>query len=613
MRELDNAICQHDAETLVVTPGVRGSTRGVRTLPKSAIAGPLLTLDGVMGDARLLIERAAARLRAGEILALKGDGGYSLACSALDLATVAALRARKGCPHKPLALLCSDLAMVRRLCETSPTEEALLTRPERPIVVLPARIGRGVASNVAPGLDTLGVTLPATPLQRMLLEAVGAPLVVTSGNPSGEPIAYDDGDAQRRLAMLADGFFGLLSDLPQGGDDSVLRLYAGTIYLLRRAHGRAAQPLPFSEGLGAPPILAWGSAQESAICLAVDGRALLSQPFGHSMHPVTVAHRQALVRDWCESLNVLPAVEVRDYQAATKEIQLTEECRGTRHFTVQHHHAHVAACLADNRVDVPVIGVVYDGAADGTDATLWGGEFLLVDGTTSRRAAHLMPFPLPGGVHACRQAGRIAVGLLLAAGIPVEVVCSEAPGLTPVEGVMVVHQVARELQTPLTTSLELFFDGIAALLGICPVITYAGQGQAEVEACAGGMHCAPLLPFALAQDAAGTLLVDWRSLIRAIWTERKSGADMRELAGRFQATVAAWTVAVCEHLRATSSYAVVALSGSVFCNLTLLDGVTAGLDAHWFATLRHRRVPCNDSGIALGQALIGARRLARGE
>jgi len=550
--------------------------------------GPRVMLDGEGGNE--VISHAAVLLREGRILAVKGLGGYHLACDARNEEAVMTLRARKGRSGKPFALMCRDLAEARCICEVDAASERLLLSPAHPIVLLPAKPDSDIASGVAPGVGTLGVMLPYTPLHELLLAETGA-LVMTSGNLSDEPLAFHDDEARARLGRIADHFLTHNRSIHIGCDDSIARAAPGGTVILRRARGYVPEPiaLPFD----APPIFACGGDLKSAFCLTTGNQALLSQHLGDLEHAATLEHYRRVAEHFRDFFDAQPVAVAHDLHPDYHSTRYAQSL-GLPRVAVQHHHAHIAACLAEHHRYGTVIGVAFDGTGYGPDGTIWGGEFLIADYADFRRAGRLKPFPLAGGEAAIRHPGRIALGLLPEARIP---------GLTDVEAAAARAQIARGLNAPLTSSMGRLFDAASALLGICTEVTYEGQAAMELETAA-APDTDRVYPYRI--DRKEMLEVDARPFFAAL---RDDPAAPGVRAARFHATVAAFTAEVCGLIRAETELNTVALSGGVFQNVRLLGMLLGRLSEAGFDVIYHHAVPPNDGGLALGQAAVAAWRL----
>jgi len=558
--------------------------------------GPTLRLGDARGDDAL---RAAARaLLDGAIVAVKGLGGYHLACRADDERAVAALRARKRREEKPFALMAPDLPAARRLVLLGPAEEALLLSPERPIVLAPRPADADVAPSVAPGTPELGVMLPYSPLHHLLLADAGIPLVMTSGNVSDEPIAFHDDDAEERLRGIADLF--LVHDRPihTRTDDSVVRVAVGVPVPLRRSRGYVPRALALP--VAGPPMLACGADLKSTFCVTKGSRAWVSHHIGDLEHyPALRAFREG-VAHFAELFAVAPQIVAHDLHPGYHSTRFALEVEGVEHVGVQHHHAHLAACLAEHGLTEPAVGAIFDGTGYGVDATVWGGEILVGDLRGFARVAALWPVRMPGGEAAIREPWRMACAWLAEA-------FDEPPPL--VAGIdeprwSTMATVARsEAVSPVTTSMGRLFDAVAALCGVRTVCTYEGQAAIELEAAAGGDDGAYELPLVETDDLAR---LDARETIRAVARDVRAGTPAAAIAARFHAAIADATVRACVAAAERHALDLVVLSGGVFQNRRLLERVATALDAVGLRVLVPRQLPPNDGGISYGQAAVAA-------
>jgi hydrogenase maturation protein HypF len=564
--------------------------------------------DGAPRGARDAVAAAAAAIRAGQILALKGIGGFHLACRADDEEAVARLRARKHREDKPFAVMAPDLETAHTLVSLDPVAEALLLGPERPIVLAPRRDGARVAGAVAPGSPELGVMLPYSPLHHLLLADAGTTLVMTSGNVSDEPIAYGDEDARERLAGIADLF--LVHDRPiqTRTDDSVARVVAGRTTFLRRSRGYVPASISLPGGVERP-VLGCGAELKSTFCLAKGERAWVGHHIGDLKNYETLRSFQEGVAHFERLFAVVPSVVAHDLHPQYLSTRYASEREGVELVAVQHHHAHLAACLAEHGSAGPALGAIFDGTGYGEDGTVWGGELLLGDLASFRRVGMLLPVRLPGGERAIRQPWRMACAWLTVAGDGPPALPRALRGRVDERAWRQVADLARTgVASPLTTSMGRLFDAVAALCGLRPEVNYEGQAAIELEAA-----CEPteLAPYPLPLEGGGELLVlDPRETIEAVAADIARGASVGAVATRFHAAVAAATVAACA--RAASEHGVdrVALSGGVFQNRRLLSETAAGLEAAGLQVLVPERLPCNDGGIAYGQVAVAAARMA---
>jgi hydrogenase maturation protein HypF len=557
------------------------------------------------------ILRAARMLRGRAVVAIKGLGGYHLACDPFDEKTVRTLRGRKVRQDKPFALMARNLDQVRQLCEVTPEEEALLTSPARPIVLLERLDGCGVAEEVAPRQGTLGVMLAYTPLHHVLLQDAGIPLVMTSGNNSDEPIAYRDEEALEQLGEIADYFLAHDRPIHMRCDDSVVRIVGGEEYQVRRSRGYAPAPLRVAEGFGRH-TLACGGELKNTFCVAKDRHVFPSHHVGDLENYETLRSFREGVEHYCRLFDVQPelvAYDLHPEYLSTKYARELEES-GLPAVGVQHHHAHVASCLADNERpgDERVIGVALDGTGYGTDGAVWGGEFFEGSIETGfARRARLEYVPLPGGAAAIRQPWRMALACLIphrgeedTARLPLAVV--REAGEQNVR--LVARLIERGLNTPPTSSAGRLFDAVAALVGVpgSRRTTYEGQAAIELELAAEG-PADHGYPFRLRPEGEGWV-VETRGIVGGVVEDLLAGREAGEISSRFHRTVAEVVVAGCEEIRAAGGASAVALSGGTFQNLLLLHQVVELLSGKGFEVYRHRRVPTNDGGIALGQAVL---------
>jgi hydrogenase maturation protein HypF len=573
------------------------------------VCGPRLRLLNAQGRPLAApdpLAHAAAALRAGRIIALKGLGGYHLACDARAGAVVAELRRRKHRDEKPFALMVGDLASAAVLCEVSVAERDLLLSPRRPIVLLRKRASADIAGEVAPGNPFLGVMLPYTPLHHLLLRAVaGLPLVMTSGNRSDEPIAYQDADAVQRLAGIADLFLTHDRPIHVRCDDSVTRVVADQELPLRRSRGYAPQPVALP--LECPvPILAVGGQLKGTFALGRGCHAFLSHHLGDLDH--YDAYR-AFVRDvglYEQLFGVRPEVIAHDLHPDYASTRYAQERGGVRLVPVQHHHAHLASCMAEHGLRGSVIGVAFDGTGYGSDGAVWGGEFLVGDYHSWRRAAHLRYVGLPGGDAAIREPWRMAVAHLIDAGEHETIHRCLDEGDVPVAAVRVVaRMLERRLNTPLTSSAGRLFDAVAALAGVRRRVRYEGQAAMELEWLACGLAPDGAYPFDL-EETDTMLVVDTRPLVRAVAADAARETAATLIARRFHSTLVEIVAAVSGCLRRRTGHAEVVLSGGVFLNALLTTEVSARLEADGFRVYRQRLVPPSDGGLSLGQLAVAA-------
>ncbi|WP_049652581.1 carbamoyltransferase HypF [Kitasatospora sp. MY 5-36] len=590
--------------------------------------GPRLALT-VPGRPDLGGEQALAEARRlladGAVLAVKGIGGYHLACDARDAAAVALLRRRKRRGRKPFALMARDLATVEGLLPVDPVERELLTGPVRPIVLL-RRTGLPVPEGVAPGSPDLGVMLPYTPLHHLLLAAPGPDLLVmTSANLSGEPIVTEDREALERLAPLVDGWLGHDRPIHVPCEDSVVRVVDGEQLPLRRSRGYAPLPIPLP--VPVRPALAVGGDLKNTFALARDGYAWLSGHIGDMDDLATLRAFDRAVEQLGTVSGVRPELLVADRHPGYRSLRHAERTAAGRPVhRVQHHHAHIAAVMAEHGLDGsrPVLGVAFDGTGYGADGAVWGGEVLLADYDGFRRLAHLGYVPLPGGDAAVERPYRTALAHLRAAGLP------WLPELPPVRACgaaelgLLERQLERRLNCLPSSSMGRLFDAVSSLAGVCHRAGYEAQAAIELEAAACGFGRADgpgAGPTARADDGyafglsarAGGWTADPGPVLAAVVADVTAGAPAGLVAARFHRAVADLVRRSCAAVRDRYGATTVALSGGVFANALLSSACASGLGEDGFTVLRHRRVPPNDGGLALGQLMVAARSTATRE
>jgi hydrogenase maturation protein HypF len=552
--------------------------------------GPRVWIHGGP-DGGEALTAAVTALRRGAIVAVKGLGGFHLACDARDDEALRRLRARKRRPHKPFAVMFPDLAALSREAVVDADARAVLLSPRAPILLLPRRSPSALSGEVAPRLREIGAFLPYTPLHRLLLDAFGAPLVMTSGNRGEEPIAAGNEEALERLRDVADLFLLHDREVHARADDSVSRVLLGRERLVRRARGCVPEAIALD--LDGPEVLAVGADLKNAPCLAQGGAAVLGQHVGDLEH-LESQRFFAEARAGLERLfRARPRVIAHDLHPGYHGTALALGS-GLPTVAVQHHHAHVASCLADNGRRDRVIGVAWDGTGHGPDGTVWGGEILIADLAGCERVGRLRPVALAGGDAAVREPWRMALAHLLDAG------CDTAR--VRVRGRHTVEAMIREgLNSVPTSSVGRLFDAVASLAGIRDIATYEGQAAVELEAAAADVDATP---YPLPVSDAGLLELDARPLVAALALDLDRGADAALVSARFHRSLAGALRQACERVRDQSGLGVVALSGGCFQNRRLTLLAVEELEAAGFEVLLHARVPASDGGIALGQAAV---------
>jgi hydrogenase maturation protein HypF len=559
--------------------------------------GPQLKLIDNEGGSVLcedIIIKTAELLNDGNFVAIKGLGGFQLACDAASESAVNRLRRCKNRPAKPFAVMLTSIEEVKQHCDVSESEEKLLTSPGSPIVLLKWKPESDIAKAVAPGLQYLGVMLPYTPLHHLLLWEAGLPLVMTSGNMSEEPIARDNDEALTHNR-----------DIYARYDDSVMLVEKDLPRFTRRARGYAPYPirLPFK----CRQILGCGAEEKNTFCLTRDNYAFVSQHIGDMENMETMEHYVNTIKLYKKLFRIEPEIIAHDIHPEylpTKYAKDAAEKDRKKLFPVQHHHAHIASCLADNGISGPVIGVALDGTGYGTDGNIWGGEFMAADFKKFERLAHLEYLPLAGGTQAILKPYRTAIGYLLELGIDLDKSLPFLKSIDNREIEIITNQVATKFNTPLTSSMGRLFDAAAALTGVRGVIEYEAQAAIDLEMLA---YIAPdetgSYPFAL-EKQDGATVISLKDLFANIIKDIFSKTSEPIIAARFHNTVARMILETCREISFKTSLKKVALSGGVFQNRLLLRKASALLESAGFEVYTHHQVPCNDGGISLGQVAI---------
>ncbi len=537
-------------------------------------------------------------LAAGSVVAVKGLGGFHLACDASNDEAVAGLRSRKTREEKPLAVMVRDLDTAESIAMMTREEREALPGKERPILLLKKRDGHGLSELVAPKSATFGVMLSYTPLHHLLMKGPYPALVMTSGNMTDEPIAHRNDDALGRLSEIADFFLLNDRDIHIRTDDSVARFSAGAVRFLRRSRGYAPFPVALPEGLSRNVILAVGPELKNTVCVTRNGSAFVSHHVGDLKNAPAYASFLQAVDHLSNMLDVAPAAVAHDTHPAYLSTKYAKEC-GLPAVEVQHHHAHIASVLAERGIDERVIGVSFDGAGWGDDGHVWGGEFLTCDLASYRRHGHLEYQPLPGGDATSRKPYRMAYVYLRDAG--------PLPDLDEQERKTLDRMIERSFNTPLTSSAGRLFDAASAILNVCAVNTYEGQAPMELEAaCAGdenGSYRARI-------DDGSPFIVRASDIIARLVEDMRTGTPVETCAARFHNSAAQVILEGCRTIRDREGISRTALSGGVFANGYLLEKTKALLEEDGFDVLLNTIVPAGDGGVSLGQAAIAARRLS---
>jgi hydrogenase maturation protein HypF len=562
-------------------------------------------------DSLSIIRQTRALLFEGKILAVKGLGGFLLACDASNDDAVTELRKRKRRPHKPFALMVRDLPAARRLCELSAEDELSLQSARKPIVILPRRREARLAAGIAPGDNTLGVMLPYTPLHYLLFgdspdrDSEWIALVMTSGNLSEEPIVTTNQEAMLELGAVADWFLLHNRDIATRVDDSVVRTFEGRERVLRRARGFVPQAIDL--GTEMEEVLAFGGELKNTFCLTKGHYAVLSQHIGDLENYETMRFFEETLSNLKQVFKVTPRAAAFDLHPGYMSTRMAMASGIEQRIGVQHHHAHIASCMAENHLQGRVLGVALDGTGFGTDGRIWGGEFLLADFAGFTRQAHFRNVLLPGGDAAVRQPWRMALSYLrdtFGQQIPADLKCFQR--IDERQIALVDAMLGRRIQTVETSSCGRLFDAVAALLGIAAEVTFEGQAAIALEAAAES----GVLERYDFETAGDPIELDFRPVIAAIVKDLSRGRRVSEISACFHNTLSAAIGEVCSQMGGPDR---VCLSGGSFQNLYLLGRTVVELRRRGFAVFLHAQVPANDGGLSLGQAMIANQRLREGD
>jgi len=571
--------------------------------------GPQLELTDSQGnkiETENIIAYAARKLKEGKILAMKGLGGFLLTCDATSNKTVNRLRERKRRPAKPFAIILKDLSNVEQYCYLSSREAELLESPSSPVVLLKRRQNTNISNSVAPGLAYLGIMLPYTPLHHLIMQETSLPLVMTSGNLSEEPIAAGNSEALERLKYIADYFVLHNRDIFSRYDDSVVIVENDFPQIVRRARGYA--PFPIILPFGMKAVLACGAELKNTFCLTRDNHAFLSQHIGDMEDGETLDHFEETERLYEKLFRIKPEILACDLHPDYVSSRWAEDesrKRGMNLVKIQHHFAHVVSCMADNSVSGPVIGVSFDGSGYGTDGRIWGGEFVIADYYGFQRKAHFEYLPLPGGSQAIRRPYRTAIGYIYSL-LGEKFLCLELPctqGIDETEIKLIKKQIEAKINTPFTSSCGRLFDAVSSLTGIRQQVEYEGQAAIELEMLADEVTDGFIYPFNTCIEN-GIRVIKIKELISAIIDDIQMSIPVNTVSARFHNTIAHIVLQLCLDISRESGIREVALSGGVFQNRRLLKTTLNYLKKGGLSPLIHSRVPCNDGGISLGQAVI---------
>lgn len=550
------------------------------------------------------LRRTIELLQGGNIIAIKGLGGYHLAVDACNDQAVAELRRRKARDEKPFALMSRDLALIRQYARVDAAEQNLLTSVERPIVLLEQLEEHAISAQVAPRNRYFGVMLPYTPLHYLLLQDDFLALVMTSGNLCEEPIACRDEDARQRLGGMADYFLRHNREIHSRADDSIARVMAGRPMLLRRSRGYVPRgiTLPVPQG----KVLAVGAELKNTFCLTRGSQAFLSQHIGDLNNMAASRCFEQSIEHLQDLLEWRPQLIAHDLHPDYESTRYAEAQNHLPTIAVQHHHAHLVSCMTENDIMEPCIGMIFDGIGYGADGHIWGGEFLVGDASAYQRLGHFDYLAMPGGDAATRQPRRMALSALYHA-------CGEdlpdlpLLGSIPAEELkLLLQMIGQGINSPLTSSCGRLFDAVAALTGLRGEISYEGQAALELEMVISPRMEFTAYPYEL-KRVDSQLIFDPARCIRAIVEDVQHDVPVGLISGRFHVTLAQMMVDVCEELRQESDLKRVVLSGGVFQNRYLTEQAVARLGRAGFEVLTHALVPPNDGGLALGQAVIAGR------
>ncbi len=568
------------------------------------VCGPRISLHDNMGgeiSAANPVEHAATLLKQGFVFAIKGLGGFHLAVDAENAAAVQTLRKRKLREEKPLAVMSYDLSAVRQYAHISREEAAILASPQRPIVLLRKKQDTPLAAEISPGNRTVGVMLPYTPLHYLLLRQNIKALVMTSGNLSEEPIAIDNADAYDRLKNIADYFLTHDRDIYLRSDDSVVKHIGDEMRFFRRSRGYVPIPVFLKEKIR--PVLACGAELKNTICLTKENFAFLSQHVGDLENLATYSFFKKTIAHLKRILSIKPEIVAFDMHPDYLSTQYATEQESIVKVAVQHHHAHVVSCMAENKVSEPVIGLSFDGTGYGTDGKIWGGEIILARYERFDRLAYLSYTAMPGGAAAIKEPWRMAISYLYRT-YGKDLFNLKLPLIQRIEENkirIIVEMIEKKVNSPETSSLGRLFDGVAAIAGIRQKTAYEGQAAMELEMAAGSPGD-EIYEYDLRSETV--LKIEPQPIIEGIVKDIEKGVAVSRISAKFHATLIHLFLQVCERLKEETRIKRVALSGGVFQNSILLAGLKKSLEKQGFVVLTHEKVPTNDGGIALGQAVI---------
>ena len=574
------------------------------------VCGPQVSLiidNQIIANGEEAIQISRKMVREGNILAVKGLGGYHLACDATNFEAVDKLRSRKKRSDKPFALMAFSVKKISDYCLVSKSEQLQLESKERPIVLLQSKTMNDLSPLVAPSQNHLGFMLPYTPLHYLLLEPANdnPPVwVMTSGNLSDEPIAYKDQDAFSQLGKIADAFLTHNREIHMRVDDSVIRIVSGKNYLIRRSRGYAPNPVILP--LNLPQILATGAELKNTFCLTRDHYAFISHHIGDMENYETLQSFEEAIAHYQKLFRINPELIASDMHPdylSTRFAAQFAQNMNIQNIQIQHHHAHLAACLADNQYnkDEPVIGLCYDGTGYGTDGAIWGGEILVGNYVQYQRKFHLRYVPLPGGDISIRIPARMALSHLWSYQIDWDYSLPGVAALCMEDKTVLDVQLSRQINTPKTSSMGRLFDAVASLIGVRHKVSYEGQAAIEMEALVDPDETG-YYPVILENG-----VIDPKPLFEAIIIDLHENIPIQTLSARFHNSIVQLSMDACKLIRSENNINTVALSGGVWQNKVLLENTIKKLKNEQFDVMIHQKIPTNDGGISLGQALIASK------
>jgi len=578
-----------------------------------SVCGPHILLCNNAGntiDTSHVVEKVAKLILAGDIVAIKGLGGFHLAADAQNNEAVAKLRKRKHREEKPFALMAGDIQDVEKFAYVDSEDEKLLRSARRPIVILRKKTPNNIAKEVSPRNRFFGVMLAYTPLHYLLLRKVGTPLVMTSGNISEEPIAIDNDEAIGRLSCIADYFLIHNRDIYIRSDDSIVRNMAGETRLFRRSRGYV--PMPVFINKKSVQVLACGAELKNTICLTRDNNAFLSQHIGDLENLPTYDFFKMTIEHMKKIMDIEPEVIACDFHPNYFSTRYAFEQKDLPVIQVQHHHAHIVACMAENKNKGPVIGLSFDGTGYGADGTIWGGEVLVVDEQSFHRAAHLDCVPMPGGTASIKEPWRMAVSYLYHA-YGEQIWDLDIPFVRNINRnkiEIMIKMIQKKINSPQTSSLGRLFDGIAALIGVRTLAAFEGQAAMELEMLAnwpvrqGYEYC---------WTSRDHHILSLEPIVTGVVSDIENGVSPAEISGKFHYTLTRMFAKICCFIRKEANINTIALSGGSFQNNLLLTGLIENLNKFGFKVLSHRLLPPNDGNISLGQAMVAAALYRKGK